>query len=142
MNKIIIDSCVFFKTIIDEDDSELAIKLLSNCIDSNVRIIVPNIFHYEIFAAVIRTNQDIAEVLSLIEDYKKYVFEPINLSYDILLKIKEITKSGSKQSGYPSFYDSVYQAIAIIEDCNFITADQKHYQKTKKFGNIKLLKDI
>lgn len=38
-------------------------------------------------------------------------------------------------------YDSVYHAMAIINDGVFITSDKRHYEKTKSFGHITLLKD-
>jgi predicted nucleic acid-binding protein len=38
-------------------------------------------------------------------------------------------------------YDSIYHALAIVEDGVFVTADNRHFEKVKNFGHIALLKD-
>jgi predicted nucleic acid-binding protein len=57
-----------------------------------------------------------------------------------IAKAKEIiTNSSHPKSGFPSFYDVSYHALAIVNECQFITADKKHYEKTKKEGYIELI---
>jgi hypothetical protein len=36
----------------------------------------------------------------------------------------------------------MYHALAIEEEALFITADRKHYEKTKHLGNIELLSNL
>ena len=50
-----------------------------------------------------------------------------------------IVSDGQKNSGFPSLYDSVYHALAINNNCHFVTADKRHEAKTKQFGHIVLL---
>ena len=67
----------------------------------------------------------------------------VNLSEDLIEKTFKMTKHGHKKSGFPSFYDCIYHALAIHEKCTFITSDEKHFDKThKKFGHVKLLKNV
>jgi predicted nucleic acid-binding protein len=56
-------------------------------------------------------------------------------------KILEICRTGHIKSGFPSFYDACYHALAMIHDCHFITADKRHFSKTHQLGNIVLLSD-
>ncbi|MCP4403694.1 MAG: type II toxin-antitoxin system VapC family toxin [bacterium] len=58
---------------------------------------------------------------------------------DLIQKTLDMTKQGHEKSGFPTFSDSMYQAIAIREDALFITADKRHYEKTNHLGNIELL---
>jgi len=46
-----------------------------------------------------------------------------------------------KKSGFPSFYDASYHALAITHECQFITADKRHIAKAKGFGHVTLLSD-
>ncbi|POZ52200.1 type II toxin-antitoxin system VapC family toxin [Methylovulum psychrotolerans] len=50
-------------------------------------------------------------------------------------------ETGHPKSGFPSFYDASYHALAIANDCTFITADNRHVSKTAQFGHVVLLKD-
>jgi predicted nucleic acid-binding protein len=56
-------------------------------------------------------------------------------------KAIDITQQGHPQSGYPSIYDSVFHAMAICNDATLVTADRRHYEKTKQLGHIIQLKD-
>ena len=69
--------------------------------------------------------------------------EHLDLSQQIVgLSLNIVEQTGQPNSGSPSFYDACYHAIALINDCDFITADKKHYEKTKALGNIRLLQDV
>ena len=56
-----------------------------------------------------------------------------------ILKAIEICETGHQKSGFPSFYDASYHALAINNDCIFITADSKHISKTLQFGHIRVV---
>jgi hypothetical protein len=56
-------------------------------------------------------------------------------------KTLEICESGHDKSGFPSFYDASYHALAINNDCYFITADKRHFNITQQLGHIVLLSD-
>ena len=63
------------------------------------------------------------------------------MDYDSIEKAIEICEAAHKKSGFPSFNDSSYHALAILNDCQFITADKRHISKTQKIGHTILLSD-
>jgi predicted nucleic acid-binding protein len=65
------------------------------------------------------------------------VTSPNQATWDLA---EEITQHGHPKSGYASMYDSIFHAIAIKSGGVFITADHKHYAKTKQLGHIKMFK--
>ncbi len=73
--------------------------------------------------------------------YQLANFELIEMDYDSIEKAIEICEAGHKKSGFPSFYDSSYHALAILNDCQFITADKRHISQTQKVGHTILLSD-
>lgn len=139
--KLVIDSCVFAKIFLQEPDRYQALRLFDVFLNSDLKIYVPSIFIYEIFNICCRQNLETEEIFKIISKYKKYGLLIMDLDNDGFSKAMEIAKTGNKKSGYPSFYDCTYHALALENKCTFITSDVKHYQKTKKFGHIKLLKD-
>ena len=45
------------------------------------------------------------------------------------------------ESGYPELSDSLYHALAIVNDAVFVTNDSKHAAKVNRFGHVKKLAD-
>jgi predicted nucleic acid-binding protein len=143
MQKIVIDSSVFLKQFLHEKDSKKTTTFLEKILRDNFKIIVPDLLVYEILSVVIRQkNVDLSEVVDFLDSAQKSELFLEKLSTDLIDKAKKIALSGNEKSGFPSFYDSVYHALAIINKCDFVTADKKHYDKTKKFGHIKLLSQV
>ena len=142
-NSIIIDACVFLKLFFDEEGSKDAREFLENIVVSgNTQIIVPSLFWYEVVVQISKTDVSLENVFECFEMYKSVCLSVAELDLQTSQKAKEITKKGHEKSGYPSFYDSVYHALAIQNNCDFITADHPHFIKTKKLGNIKMLSDV
>jgi predicted nucleic acid-binding protein len=56
-------------------------------------------------------------------------------------KALEISNTGHAKTGYPSFYDSAYHALALMNGGVFLTSDQQHMAKAAGFGSVVLLKD-
>ena len=75
---------------------------------------------------------------SLIESEIPYINEDAATTRKTL----SICNHGNAKSGFPTFYDASYHALAILNNCNFITADRRHYQKTKALGHVRLLADM
>ena len=142
MNKeAVIDSNVFAKIFIKEKDSQQAKKFLDNCLKEETAILVPSVFLYEIMYISQKKNKNSREIqkyfnLQINIQHRELTSELVNKSLEI------IERTSHKKSGFPSFYDSTYHALAILNRCDFITADRKHYEKTKQLGNIKLLEDL
>ena len=143
MKAIVIDSCIFAKLFLDEKDYKESRILIYNLSKKNIDILVPSIFSYEIYYISQKYGVDLDFIDELITKHKDFNMKEISLDSEITDKAKEIIqKTSHPKSGYPSFYDSTYHALAMLNNCDFITADKKHYEKTKHLGNIKLLEDV
>jgi predicted nucleic acid-binding protein len=138
--KLVLDSCVFNKLFLDEPDRHLAVDLIKN--SQGVKFIVPSIFLYEVMATALTYKLNAEKIYTLLEQQRLGNLQLIDMTFELLKKAAEICAEGNNKSGFPSFYDSAYHALAIINDCDFITSDKKHYEKTKKFGHIKLLSQV
>ncbi len=137
----VIDSCIFAKLFLKEEDRDTAISFLENSVKRHYKIYVPRIFIYEILSICSEKNLERSEVFKAINQYQNCGLNIVDPSETLFNHALEIAKHGHTKSGYPSFYDSIYHALAIENNCTFITSDIKHYVKTKKFGFIKLLKE-
>ncbi len=141
MKKLVLDSCVFIKLFFEENDRNQAVDFMSKIVEDNKIVFVPDLFIYEVYSICCRKFSD-HEIASYLHDYR-YNLHYFSLTPNLISQAIKITNYGESKSGYPSFYDSVYHTKAIQENCTFITADEKHFDKTaKKFGHIKLLKNV
>lgn len=141
MTKIVLDACVVAKTFIDEPDSQEAVNLISACVKENIQITAPDIFKYEIAQIAVKKSVSLDKVLTLFEEAIFKLIDMQSPNRFIWLQGEHICQHGHEKSGFPTMYDSVYHAMAIINDGVFITSDKRHYEKTKSFGHIILLKD-
>lgn len=139
MKNIILDSCVVAKTFAKEKDSNQATELIDECVAQHIKIIAPSIIEYELLQIAIKKNLPLTKVLELFEDIIFKIIDIKKVDSDVWLKAGEIANTGHAKSGHPSLYDSTYHAMAIKDGGLFITADKKHYEKTKDFGHIALL---
>ena len=142
MKTIVLDSSVFIKLFIDEEDSQTALSLMDSIMEEQTQILVPHIFYYEVFGIAKKHNVDCLNLLSVLESYENSILQYVAPSRELTKQVIEITEQGSINSGYPSFYDASYHAIAMLNDCDFITADKKHYEKTKHLRNVRLLENV
>ena len=141
MKNIILDSCVVAKTFAKEKDSNQATKLIDQCVAQHIKIIAPGIIEYELLQIAIKKNLPFTEVLALFENIILSIIDIQPMRYKTWFKAGEIANTGHTKSGFLSLYDSVYHAMAIENNGLFITADKKHYEKSKDFGHIALLGD-
>lgn len=140
-NKVVLDSCVFNKLFLEEDDRDQAIELITELTNRNYQVIVPSLFLYEVLTIASVSNFPTQQAYELITQYQTANLELIELDQSCILKAIKISETGHKKSGFPSFYDASYHALAILNNCTFITADNRHISKTAQFGHIVLLKD-
>jgi predicted nucleic acid-binding protein len=139
MKKFTIDNSVFVKTILEEEGTETALSLIEYLEKSNAKIINPTLFEYEITKVAIGKNVDLNALNQLLSDYKQANLTLLNPTIKHNMKAKEIIASCKKENGFPSYYDAIYHAIALVEGGTLITADEKYYNKTKHFGSVLLL---
>jgi len=138
-NKVVLDSCVFNKLFLQEPDTHVAIELITFLIENNFSVIVPTLFFYEVLSIAQLNNYPAEQIYELITHFEGIQFT--ELDKECIKKAFEICKSGHVKSGFPAFYDASYHALAVLNDCHFITADKRHFVKTSQLGNIILLSD-
>lgn len=136
-NNHILDVSVIVKWFIDEQDSNQALVYLSAFQNDQITIIVPSLLFYELGnilvskkAAVDRVGEIMIMLLNL-----GLEIEDIGLRW-----FRKIYQNSIEYS--LTFYDSAYITLLQKENCQFITADQKLFEKVHKvFSGIKLLSD-
>ena len=60
-------------------------------------------------------------------------------SLAIRMKAIEIARTGNPKSGYPELSDSLYHALALVNNAIFVTNDFKHVAKVNRFGHVEKL---
>lgn len=140
-NKIVLDSCVFNKLFLQEADREQAINLITELTKRKYQVLVPSLFLYEVLTIASVNNFATQKAYDLITQYQQANLELVELDQTCILKAIEICETGHAKSGFPSFYDASYHALAIVNNCIFITADNRHVSKTLQFRHIVLLKN-
>ncbi len=118
MKKLVVDASVAIKWFIPEIHSEKAILLL----DNPIKFLAPNLIYAEICNILwkkLRLKELTPTVAQgILNDFKRLPLDIkdnqflLEIAWDIATKYQR------------SFYDSLYLALAYIENCSFITADQ------------------
>lgn len=140
MSIYVIDSSVFNKLYLDEPDRLLAQKLMMDAANGSISLLAPDLLFLEVVNTAQRLGVPVDSVVELL-DNTRYLMEVRPVTEHERNKALEIIYNGHKKSGYPSIYDAVFHAMAICNDATFITADKRHYEKTKQLGYVALLKD-
>ena len=107
----------------------------------NYQILAPSLFLYEVLAIAKVNKMNNKEIDDIISKLQNLGLQLQELNSECVEKALQICDAGHDKSGFPSFYDASYHALAILNDCYFITADKRHFIKTEQLGNIVLLSD-
>jgi len=141
MQCYVVDSSVFNKLFLDEAGREQALQLFTQAAKQKVQLIAPDLLFLEVVNTAQRCNVPIDEVTELL-NAQKYLMEIRPVTHRERQKALELIKIGHPNSGYPSIYDALFHAMAICSNALFITADHRHYAKTKQVGHIVLLSEF
>ena len=135
MAKNILDVSVILKWFTKEEDSDKAIAYLKAFQNNDTIIIVPSLLFYELGNAFIRKKESqyfIADIGLKLQNLQLEVRDAG------LLLFRKIYQNALDYS--LTFYDASYLTLMQEENCEFITADKKLYDKVKKkFALVKLL---
>jgi predicted nucleic acid-binding protein len=126
---------------LQEPDRQSAIALFDALTKRNYRIIVPSVFLYEVLSIAKISGFSTLKAYALITELQETQLKIVELDKACIEKTLEICEAGHVKSGSPSFYDASYHALAINNNCYFITADKRHFSKTQQLGHIALLSD-
>lgn len=139
MPKVVLDSCIFCKLFLDEPDSKDATELITELSIQNYQVLAPSLFLYEVLSIACISPFSLNKAYALIKQYQLANLDILEIEQQAISKAIEICELGHVKSGFPSFYDASYHALAITNMCQFITADKRHLAKAKSFGHITLL---
>jgi len=146
MNNIIVpDANIFLEMIYGRPLQSTSRQLLSHAIANEIQLVAPSLLLDEITEVLcgnLDNIQKIQQHLFYIEQLaNKKVLLVVVPNLAIRMKAIEIARTGNPKSGYPELSDSLYHALAIINDALFITNDSKHVAKVNKFGHVAKLAD-
>lgn len=136
-NNLILDASVIIKWFIDEPDSNQALVYLSTFQNGQTTIIVPSLLFYELGNILVSKKAAVGRVGEIMTMLLNLGLE----SEDIGLRwFRKIYQNAVEYS--ITFYDAAYITLLRKKNCQFITADQKLFEKVHKiFSGIKLLSD-
>lgn len=141
MQRYVIDSSVFNKLYLDEADRDKAQQLFIQAAADEVMLLAPDLLYLEVVNTAQRCGVSIDSVVDLLET-QQYLLDMRAVNDAERKKAIEILASGHIKSGYPSIYDALFHAMALCNSAVFVTADKRHYAKTKMLGSICLLSEM
>jgi predicted nucleic acid-binding protein len=124
MNCIVVDTSVAIKWAIKEEDSHIALALLSEWTDKGLIILAPGLLSYEttnVLHQRVRKGQ-----LSLREAQTaliEIIFDLITFDFADTPDLCDRAIQLAQQFGLPATYDAQYLALAESKACEFWTAD-------------------
>ncbi len=146
MNKIIVpDANIFLEMIYGRPLQATARQLLSHAITNEIQLVAPSLLLDEITEVLCGNLDNLQKVQQHLLYLEQLVKEKALLivvpSLAIRMKAIEIARTGNPKSGYPELSDSLYHALAIVNDAIFVTNDFKHVAKVNRFGHVEKLAD-
>jgi len=138
----IIDSSVFNKLYLNESGRDTVLVLFKEASKGNIILIAPKLLEYEVIATAQYNRLPINAIWELLKQQIGCNLNLVDPTTEHWEKALEIIQMGHIKSGYPSIYDTIFHAIAIIEGGTLITADKKHFVKVEKLRHITMLNDV
>ena len=138
---VIVDASVFAKLVVEEDDSDEALAFFGHASANSYFLKAPSLFLYEALALASRSEKGSSGAYELLLSLLNSGFELVEIGNSVTRKALEISNTGHAKTGYPSFYDSSYHALALVNGGVFLTSDQRHAAKASAFGSVVLLQD-
>jgi len=130
MKNLVVDSSISVKWFIEEEDSDIAQLILDQYTDGTLLFLAPNLIQAEfgniVWKKLVFRGLSIVDADFAIQEFKtiSFVLTPISILFDEAFQIAVKYKR--------SFYDSLYLALSVKENCEFVTADEKLYNAVKQ----------
>ncbi len=130
MKNLVIDSGVAVKWFIEEDDSHIVQLIYDEYESDNLSFLAPDLIYAEfgniVWKKLIFRNLDSEDANFAVQRFKKISFTltPTTSLFNDAFKIAVRYKR--------TFYDSLYLALSVRENCGFVTADEKFYNSIDK----------
>lgn len=135
MVKNILDASVIVKWFTKEEGSDKAIIYLKAFQENEITIIIPSLLFYELGNAFMRKKESKRAIADIGQKLQGLHLEIEDIGLRMFRKIHENAIDHSL-----TFYDATYITLMQQENCEFVTADRKLYEKVNKgFALTKLL---
>lgn len=141
IQRYVIDSSVFNKLYLDEIDRDKAQDLFAQAAENKAKLLAPDLLFLEVINTAQRCGVPVERIVELL-DAQKYLMQMRTFNEEEKKVALQIISQGHPNCGYPSIYDAIFHAMAICNNAIFITADRRHYEKTKQLGSICLLNKL
>ena len=129
MKNLAVDSGVSVKWFVAEYDSPKALEILKDYRSGKFTFLAPDLIYAEfgniVWKKHILQGLDAKDATFAIEEFKKieFLLTPTPTLFDDAYKIAVRYKR--------TFYDSLYLALSVKENCEFVTADEKFYNAVR-----------
>jgi predicted nucleic acid-binding protein len=147
-NKLyVVDTSVTVKLFLVEEQSEEAKQIYRQATRQEIMLLAPELTCYELISVLTQADMPLSEVKEHLLLFEKLVKDEavtiVPYSFKILNKASEIASLDTGGQGYISSFDATFHALALLMDAVFITADERHYKKTKDLvGSVVLLENF
>lgn len=138
---IVVDASVFVKLLKQEEGSEAARDLVDRMVEQGQGYLAPSIVLYEALSAALHVELPLTVVGQLFDQFRELGLTIEEPTIQDLVTAEKIATSAAPDKGHPTLFDSIYHAMAIERGGTFVTADQRHFAKTKQIGSVVLLAD-
>ena len=138
---VVIDAGIFAKIFLEENDSDDAVGFFDFARVNNLKLIAPGLFLYEVLAVAGPSIIGSSLAYDMIITFTEAGFMIVQLDEATIRQALIISNAGHPKSGFPTFYDSCYHALAMISGGVFLTADKRHVAKTGTYGSTVLLSE-
>ena len=146
MEKFVIDTSVAAKVFLEnEPHKSKAIEIFTKAYEKQIALFAPSLIYFELNNALVKEKATHREIFAALTIFQQHVDEgnirifPPTLN--LLNKTTEVASTDTEGLGYISAYDATFHALALLEHATLITADERHYKKTKDlFGSVMLLR--
>jgi predicted nucleic acid-binding protein len=143
----VVDTSVTAKLFVVENYQEQAKQVYEQAIKKEITLIAPELTCYELNSFLTQANMSLDEIKEYLlffdKQIQKGIITIVPYSLEIQTKAAEIASIDTQGKGYISSLDATFHALALIENAIFLTADSKHYDKTKDLvGSILHLKNF
>jgi predicted nucleic acid-binding protein len=129
--------CIKWFSSIKEEYAEKAIELRKDYYEKKVYLLAPDLLLYEVTNALSYnprfSSENVKAAISSLNSMQIKFVKPLAQVLDLAIDIRFLKNI--------SIYDAVYIALSRYIDMQFITADQKLYDRIKDYGNVILLAD-
>ncbi len=131
--KKIIDASVAVKWFAKEENSDIAIGLRDKHKNDEIILIVPELLFLEVINALKYKKENLEKLREVNKELWNFQLSVKKLNNDLINKAIDI----SIENNF-TIYDSIYVALAQMNDCELITGDEE----LAEIPNVKLLDEL